>query len=97
MGSGTKQLVASLLGAVGGGQRGAKKEGTQPQTVELRVRMDCERQVKKALAGMRGVERVEVNRKQQRVTVTGTVDPQARDRWAPSPYRRNADSAGAEQ
>ncbi|XP_048535875.1 heavy metal-associated isoprenylated plant protein 23-like [Triticum urartu] len=75
MGSGTKQLVASLLGAVGGGQRGAKKEGTQPQTVELRVRMDCERQVKKALAGMRGVERVEVNRKQQRVTVTGTVDP----------------------
>lgn len=46
-----------MLGAVGGGQRGAKKERTQPQTVELRVRMDCERcerQVKKALAGMRG-------------------------------------------
>ncbi|XP_037448226.1 heavy metal-associated isoprenylated plant protein 23-like [Triticum dicoccoides] len=87
MGSGIKQLVASLLGAVGGGQRGTKKEGTRPQTVELRVRMDCERQVKKALAGMRGVERVEVNRKQQRVTVTGTVDPQARYRWAPSPAK----------
>ncbi|KAM3243648.1 hypothetical protein ACQJBY_055533 [Aegilops geniculata] len=147
MGGGIKQLLASLLGAVGGGQRGAKKESTrprpQPQTVELRVRMDCERcerQVKKALAGMRGVERVEVNRKQQRVTVTGVVDPhkvlrrahstgkkaelwprnhhhpgyddnsaavtahygavgaaQAHDRWAPSPYRRNADAVGAEQ
>ncbi|KAF7090968.1 hypothetical protein CFC21_093641 [Triticum aestivum] len=145
MGGGIKQLLASLLGAVGGGQRGAKKESTrpQPQTVELRVRMDCERcerQVKKALAGMRGVERVEVNRKQQRVTVTGVVDPhkvlrraqstgkkaelwprnhhhpgyddnsaavtahygaigaaQAHGRWAPSPYRRNADAASAEQ
>ncbi|XP_044950962.1 heavy metal-associated isoprenylated plant protein 23 [Hordeum vulgare subsp. vulgare] len=75
MGSGIKQLLASL---VGGGHGGGRKERRQPQTVELRVRMDCERcerQVKKALVGIRGVECVEVNGKQQRVTVTGVVDP----------------------
>ncbi|PNT69627.1 heavy metal-associated isoprenylated plant protein 23 [Brachypodium distachyon] len=50
----------------------------QTVVVELRVRMDCERcerQVKKALAGITGVEHVEVSRRQQRVTVTGNVDP----------------------
>ncbi|CAD6249474.1 unnamed protein product [Miscanthus lutarioriparius] len=50
------------------------------QTVELRVRMDCERcerEVKKALSGMRGVQHVEVNRLQQKVAVTGEVDPVA--------------------
>ncbi|CAM0944138.1 unnamed protein product [Alopecurus aequalis] len=80
MGGTVKQLVLGLLGAASGGHGGKKEERRQQQlqTVELRVRMDCERcerQVKKALTGMRGVEHVEVNRRQQRVTVTGSVDP----------------------
>ncbi|KAM0927122.1 hypothetical protein ACQ4PT_003218 [Festuca glaucescens] len=79
MGGTLKQLVLGLLGAASGGHRGKEKEERrQQQTVDLRVRMDCERcerQVRKALAGMRGVEHVEVNRRQQRVTVTGSVDP----------------------
>ncbi|KAM0892342.1 hypothetical protein ACQ4PT_025838 [Festuca glaucescens] len=79
MGGTLKQLVLGLLGAASGGHGGKEKERRQlRQTVELRVRMDCERcerQVRKALTGMRGVEHVEVNRRQQRVTVTGSVDP----------------------
>ncbi|KAK1619880.1 hypothetical protein QYE76_025397 [Lolium multiflorum] len=80
MGGTLKQLVLGLLGAASGGHGGKKKkeERRQQQTVELMVRMDCERcerQVRKALAGIRGVEHVEVNRRQQRVTVTGSVDP----------------------
>uniref|UniRef100_A0ACD5YTG9 Uncharacterized protein n=1 Tax=Avena sativa TaxID=4498 RepID=A0ACD5YTG9_AVESA len=77
MGGTLKQLVLGLLGAASGGHRGKKEE--RRQTVELRVGMDCERcerQVRKALTGITGVEHVEVNRRQQRVTVTGNVDPQ---------------------
>ncbi|XP_068637667.1 heavy metal-associated isoprenylated plant protein 23-like [Aristolochia californica] len=46
-------------------------------TVELKVRMDCdgcELKVKKALSSLSGVKSVEINRKQQKVTVTGYVD-----------------------
>ncbi|XP_020575854.1 heavy metal-associated isoprenylated plant protein 23-like [Phalaenopsis equestris] len=49
----------------------------QLQTVELRVRMDCdgcELKVKKALSYMKGVQSVEINRKQSKVTVTGYVE-----------------------
>ncbi|XAR51481.1 hypothetical protein NMG60_11006116 [Bertholletia excelsa] len=48
------------------------------QTVEIKVKMDCdgcERKVKNAVAYMRGVKSVEINRKQSRVTVNGFVDP----------------------
>lgn len=48
------------------------------QTVELRVMMDCEGcelKVKKALSSLDGVKSVEINRKQQKVTVTGYVEP----------------------
>ena len=61
MGGTVKQLMLGLLGvAASGGHGGKKKERRQQQqlqTVELRVRMDCERcerQVSKALTGMRG-------------------------------------------
>ncbi|XP_006647900.3 heavy metal-associated isoprenylated plant protein 20-like [Oryza brachyantha] len=82
MGGGIKRLVSMLLGAVSGGQRD-KSERMQRRrqllvTVELRVRMDCERcerQVRRALAGMRGVQHVEVSRRQQKVTATGSLDP----------------------
>ncbi|KAF3626039.1 Heavy metal-associated isoprenylated plant protein 26 [Capsicum annuum] len=46
-------------------------------TVELKVRMDCdgcELKVKKALSSLSGVKSVEINRKQQKVTVTGYVE-----------------------
>jgi len=55
-----RQLL-SFLGAINGRPREKKKKMTLQrrlvQTVELRVRMDCERcerEVKKALSGMRG-------------------------------------------
>lgn len=86
MGGAMRQLL-SLLGAINGRPREKKKKKMvvvrrrrQVQTVELRVRMDCERcerEVKKALSGMRGVHHVEVNGQQQKVTVTGEVDPLA--------------------
>ncbi|KAJ1281079.1 hypothetical protein BS78_04G280700 [Paspalum vaginatum] len=83
MGGAMRQL-RSLLGAINGRPREKKKKMVrrrqQVQTVELRVRMDCERcerEVKKALSGIRGVHHVEVHRLQQKVTVTGEVDPVA--------------------
>ncbi|KAK3040737.1 hypothetical protein RJ639_029259 [Escallonia herrerae] len=48
------------------------------QTVEIKVKMDCdgcERRVKNSVRSMRGVKAVDVNRKQSRVTVTGYVEP----------------------
>ncbi|KAI3462040.1 hypothetical protein Pfo_018703 [Paulownia fortunei] len=54
-----------------------KKKKKQFQTVNLKVRMDCdgcELKVKKALSSLSGVKNVEINRKQQKVTVTGYVE-----------------------
>ncbi|KAL1107477.1 hypothetical protein V6Z11_D03G047300 [Gossypium hirsutum] len=53
------------------------KKRKQLQTVELKVRMDCdgcELKVKKALSSLNGVKSVNINRKQQKVTVTGYVE-----------------------
>ncbi|XP_061367750.1 heavy metal-associated isoprenylated plant protein 27 [Gastrolobium bilobum] len=50
----------------------------QLQTVEIKVKMDCEgceRRVKKSVEGMKGVTQVEVEPKQSKLTVTGFVDP----------------------
>ncbi|GJM86864.1 hypothetical protein PR202_ga02763 [Eleusine coracana subsp. coracana] len=74
--------LCGFLGGSNGGQKDKKKvvHRRQVQTVELKVRMDCqrcEREVKKALTGLRGVQHVEVNRLLQKVTVTGEVDPPA--------------------
>lgn len=55
----------------------AKRRRKQLQTVELKVRMDCEgceRKVRNSVSSMKGVKSVEVNRKLQKVTVTGFVD-----------------------
>ncbi|KAJ6804638.1 heavy metal-associated isoprenylated plant protein 23-like [Iris pallida] len=60
-----------------GGSGHKHKKRKQLRTVELKVRMDCdgcELKVKKALSSMKGVQKVEINRKQQRVTVTGYVE-----------------------
>ncbi|CAH9096010.1 unnamed protein product [Cuscuta epithymum] len=47
------------------------------QTVDIKVKIDCdgcERKVKKAASSLKGAKSVEVNRKQNRLTVTGYVD-----------------------
>ncbi|KAE9618693.1 putative heavy metal-associated domain, HMA [Lupinus albus] len=47
------------------------------QTVEIKVKMDCEgceRKVKSSVSNMKGVKQVEVNRNESKVTVTGYVD-----------------------
>lgn len=70
---GTLEYFSDLLAS---GHKHKKKK--QLQTVELKVRMDCdgcELKVKKALSSMEGVKSVDINRKQQKVTVTGYVEP----------------------
>ncbi|KAL9464694.1 hypothetical protein AB3S75_002325 [Citrus x aurantiifolia] len=54
------------------------KKRKQLQTVEIKIKMDCEgceRRVKKSVEGMKGVTQVEVDPKQSRLTVIGYVDP----------------------
>lgn len=69
---GTLEYLSDLMSSA---QKTKKRK--QLQTVELKVRMDCEGcelKVKKALASLSGVKSVDVNRKQQKVTVTGYVE-----------------------
>ncbi|XP_056169947.1 heavy metal-associated isoprenylated plant protein 27 [Syzygium oleosum] len=50
----------------------------QLQTVEIKIKMDCEgcvRRVRKSVEGMKGVTQVEVEPKQSKLTVVGYVDP----------------------
>ncbi|CAN1134535.1 Heavy metal-associated isoprenylated plant protein 26 [Linum perenne] len=57
--------------------RSSHKRRKQLQTVEIKMRIDCdgcERKVKRAVEGMKGVTKVEVERKANKVTVTGYVD-----------------------
>uniref|UniRef100_A0A0D9XCZ5 HMA domain-containing protein n=1 Tax=Leersia perrieri TaxID=77586 RepID=A0A0D9XCZ5_9ORYZ len=72
---GTMDYLSDLLG--GSSHRRYKKR-KQFQTVELKVRMDCdgcELKVRNALSSMKGVQSVEINRKQYKVTVQGFVEP----------------------
>ncbi|XP_061345348.1 heavy metal-associated isoprenylated plant protein 23 [Gastrolobium bilobum] len=71
---GTLEYLSDLMGS----GHYHKKKRKQLQTVELKVRMDCdgcELKVKKTLSSLSGVKSVEINRKQQKVTVTGYVEP----------------------
>ncbi|KAJ7945368.1 Heavy metal-associated isoprenylated plant protein [Quillaja saponaria] len=70
---GTLEYFSDLMGS----SSHSHKKKKQLQTVELKVRMDCdgcELKVKKALSSLSGVKSVEINRKQQKVTVTGNVE-----------------------
>ncbi|CAA3030511.1 heavy metal-associated isoprenylated plant 23 [Olea europaea subsp. europaea] len=70
--SGTLEYLSELMSS---GHKSKKRK--QFQTVYLKVRMDCdgcELKVKKALSSLSGVKSVEINRKQQKVTVTGYVE-----------------------
>ncbi|XP_056160706.1 heavy metal-associated isoprenylated plant protein 26-like [Syzygium oleosum] len=54
------------------------KKRRQLQTVEVKVKMDCEgceRRVQRAVEGMKGVQQVDIERKANKVTVVGYVDP----------------------
>ncbi|OWM82229.1 heavy metal-associated isoprenylated plant protein 23 [Punica granatum] len=71
--AGTIEYLSDLMGS----GHGHGKKRKQLQTVELKVRMDCdgcELKVKNALSSLSGAKSVEVNRKQQKVTVTGYVE-----------------------
>ncbi|KAM1043882.1 hypothetical protein ACFX2A_035890 [Malus domestica] len=60
-----------------GGSSSLKKR-RQFQTVEIKVKMDCEgceRKVKRSVEGMKGVTQVDVERKAHKLTVVGYVDP----------------------
>ncbi|KAL7144020.1 hypothetical protein ABFS83_08G230700 [Erythranthe nasuta] len=70
--TGTLEYISELMN---NGHKHKKKK--QFQTVNLKVRMDCdgcELKVKNALSSLTGVKTVEINRKQQKVTVTGFVE-----------------------
>ncbi|GMY05441.1 heavy metal-associated isoprenylated plant protein 26-like [Fagus crenata] len=59
--------------------RSRVKRRKQLQTVEIKVKIDCEgceRRVKRALEGMKGVKEVNVERKANKVTVLGYVEPE---------------------
>ncbi|GLJ48000.1 hypothetical protein SUGI_1013660 [Cryptomeria japonica] len=66
-------------------------------TVEVKVRMDCEgceRKVKNSVSSMKGIKSVEVNRSQNKLTVTGYVDAKkAYDKKAPPGYVRSVEYA----
>uniref|UniRef100_A0A0E0M0E9 HMA domain-containing protein n=1 Tax=Oryza punctata TaxID=4537 RepID=A0A0E0M0E9_ORYPU len=75
---GTMEYLSDLLGGGGSSSRRRYKKRKQFQTVELKVRMDCdgcELKVRNALSSMKGVQSVEINRKQYKVTVQGFVEP----------------------
>ncbi|OVA15614.1 Heavy metal-associated domain [Macleaya cordata] len=60
---------------------GSSKKLKRPkelQTVEIKVKIDCEgcvRKIKKAVQGMKGVTEVDVDPKQHKLTVIGYVEP----------------------
>ncbi|XP_024018868.1 heavy metal-associated isoprenylated plant protein 23 [Morus notabilis] len=69
---GTLEYLSDLMG---NGHKHKKRKTLQ--TVDLKVRMDCdgcELKVKKALSSLSGVKSVEINRKQHKVSVTGHVE-----------------------
>ncbi|KAJ6692893.1 COPPER TRANSPORT PROTEIN ATOX1-RELATED [Salix purpurea] len=50
----------------------------QLQTVQLKIRIDCEgceRKIRRSLEGMKGVNQVVIDRKANKVTVVGYVEP----------------------
>ncbi|KAK4485956.1 hypothetical protein RD792_008608 [Penstemon davidsonii] len=71
--SGTLEYISDLMSSTH-----KHKKRKQLQTVNLKVRMDCdgcELKVKNTLSSLSGVKSVEIDRKMQKVTVTGYVEP----------------------
>ncbi|KAI3441210.1 HMA domain-containing protein [Psidium guajava] len=67
---------SDLFDCSSGGSKLKKRK--QLQTVEVKVKLDCEgceRRVRRAVEGMKGVQQVDIERKANKVTVVGYVDP----------------------
>ncbi|KAL6502607.1 Heavy metal-associated isoprenylated plant protein 23 [Orobanche hederae] len=74
----TLGYISEVISSGGYKHMKKKKKLKQFQTINLKIRMDCdgcELKVKKALSSLTGVRYVEINRKQQKVTVSGYVEP----------------------
>ncbi|KAK8625193.1 hypothetical protein V6N13_090068 [Hibiscus sabdariffa] len=74
---GVMDHVSDLFDCSHGGSK-LKKKRKQLQTVEMKVKMDCEgceRKVKRSVEGMKGVTQVEVERKANKLTVVGYIEP----------------------
>ncbi|KAL8540078.1 hypothetical protein ACS0TY_001605 [Phlomoides rotata] len=55
------------------------KKRKQLQTVDIKIKIDCEgceRKVRRSVEGMKGVTSVEISPKQHKLTVTGYVNPE---------------------
>ncbi|KAK9287269.1 hypothetical protein L1049_015682 [Liquidambar formosana] len=68
--------ISDLFDCSSSGSRFKKRK--QLQTVEIKVRIDCEgceRKVRRAVEGMRGVQQVDIEPKQNKLTVVGYVEP----------------------
>ncbi|KAI4310686.1 hypothetical protein MLD38_035644 [Melastoma candidum] len=75
--SGTIEYLSDLVSSAAGGYRLKKKKKKPEQTVDVKIKMDCdgcERKVKNALKSLSGVKKVEINRKISKASVTGYVD-----------------------
>ncbi|XP_020593914.1 heavy metal-associated isoprenylated plant protein 27 [Phalaenopsis equestris] len=76
---GFMSLVSELCSAIDDHHRNRKKmKKKQFQVVEIKVRIDCEgceRKVRQAVEGMKGVSMVVVEPRKNKLTVTGYVDP----------------------
>ncbi|KAK1678702.1 hypothetical protein QYE76_039550 [Lolium multiflorum] len=73
----TLEFLSEMFGGGEGHGYDRRRKRRQMRTVELKVSMDCEgceRKVKNALSHMKGVRSVDINRKQQKVTVVGYAE-----------------------
>ncbi|XP_075482456.1 heavy metal-associated isoprenylated plant protein 23-like [Primulina tabacum] len=74
---GVAEALEYICELMSNGSKHKKSKKKQFQTFDLKIRMDCdgcELKVHKALVSLSGVKSVEIDRKQQKVTVTGYVE-----------------------
>nr|AGW45453.1 metal ion binding [Reaumuria trigyna] len=68
--------LSDLFDCGGGGHKMHKRR--QLQTVEIKIKIDCEgceRKVRRSVEGMKGVNQVDIEPKQNKLTVVGYVEP----------------------
>ncbi|XP_058213334.1 heavy metal-associated isoprenylated plant protein 26-like [Rhododendron vialii] len=71
--------LSNLFDCSGASSSQHYKRRRQLQTVEIKCKIDCEgceRKVRRAVEGMKGVQSVDIQPKQHKVTVVGYVDPE---------------------
>ncbi|XP_073269651.1 heavy metal-associated isoprenylated plant protein 26-like [Primulina huaijiensis] len=69
--------ISDMFDCTGGHSKRHKKR-KQLQTVEIKIKMDCEgceRRVRKSVEGMKGLTSIDISPKQHKLTVVGYVDP----------------------